>query len=387
VHTQYLVNILNHAGEKIAIIPSWRSLSIEKSINNFSTHTLSLDLDDPAVQYFAKDRFVQVMRSDVHEGMNWYQEYIGFHRTPSHQITEAHNKIFTSYGRSLEDLLNRRSILYYAPHDYTGPADNVMKQIVRENLGSLATVVAGRLRDGVFDGLQVEADSSQAPQWHGGRSYRNVLEVLKEISLSASVDFKIDFLAPTSTTLVGFRFVTGYPSLGDTLNLRFGPEYGNVAVPQYTASATEEVNVLVVAGGGTEAARTIYIGTTPAILESPWNDIELVRDSRNEADLTGLANTANSELLRLGERHSFVFQLIQTPTTLYGRDYHLGDTITVRFGSIVHTHKIVGVRITVNREGSEQIVCDFSDTESPTEAKLIRTIAERLHNLEHTGDI
>jgi hypothetical protein len=386
VTVSYLVNILDHAGDKIAVIPSWRTLSLELSINNFSTHTLSLDLDDSARQYFAKDRFVQVMRADIANGLDWYQEYIGFHRTPSHQITEAHNKIWTSYGRSLEDLLNRRSDLHRADiaARYDGPADDMMKKLVRENCGPLATLAgSNRLRDANFPLFEVEADTSQAGNWKGSRAYKNVLEIAKEISLASSVDFRVDLLSNP----FGFRFVTRYPQLGNVVNLRFGPEYGNVANPQYTASATEEVNVVVVAGSGVTVARDIEIVQSVAVLESPWNDAEIVRDARNEDSTDALIAVGNAELAKLAERESFVFQLIQTPVTMYGRDYRMGDIITVRFGDIVRTKKIVGVRINVSRDSHEQITCDFSDTESPSEAKLIRTISERLHALEHSGEI
>lgn len=383
--TQYLINILDHAGEKIAVIPSWNSLTLEETINGFHTHTLSMNLDDPGVQYFAKDRFVQVMRRT--DTIDWYQEYIGFHRTPSSQITEARNRLFTSYGRSMEDLLARRTNAWRAPHEYTGPADDVMKQVVRENCGPDATVLNGRIRNGNFTGFEVAANSSQAANWHGGRSYRNVLEILKEIALASNVDFTVDFIPPTSTTPVGFRFTTHYPQLGDIVNLRFGPEYGNVERPQYTASATEEVTVLLVAGSGQEAARNIQVVESAARLETPWNDIELSRDDRNETDAAGLISVGNSELNKLAEHHSFTFALLQTPATQYGRDYRLGDIISVRFGDVVHSHKIVGVRIGVSRDNTEEIVCDFGDLEAPSEEKIIRKIAERIHAIEHQGAI
>lgn len=387
MHAQYLVNILDHTGEKIAVLTTWNSLTIEKSINNFSTHTLSVHLDDSVVPLITKDRFIQVMRSDVHEGLNWYQEYIGFHRTPSRQITEAKNKFFTSYGRSMEDLLSRRTNAYRAPHEYTGPADDVMKQIVRENCGPNATLINGRLRNANFTGFEVAANASQAASWHGGRSYRNVLDILKEISLARSVDFKVDFIPPTSTTPIGFRFVTAYPQLGSVKNLLFGPEYGNVNRPQFTASATEEVTVLLVAGSGVEGARQIEIIESIARLETPWNDIELTRDNRNETDVSGMTAVGDSELVKLGEQESFTFELLQTPATLYGRDYNLGDIITVRFGDIVRTFKIVGVNISINRDQGETITCTFGTTEPPTNEKLIRTIANRIQGIEHQGAI
>lgn len=379
----YLINILNHSGQKVAVVHDWNSLTIEKRINSFHTHTLSLSLDDPNVQYFNKDYILQVMRSDVHEDMPWYEEYIGFIRTPSRQITQTNQKIFINYGRSLEDLLHRRSIAWRAPHEFIGAADDVMKQIVRENCGSLATQAMGRIRDAVFPLFEVAADSSQAVGWRGARSYRNVLEVLQEIAQAGSVDFKVDFVEP-----IGFRFTTHYPQLGSTVNLRFGPEYGNVINPQFTQSATEEVTTLLVAGSGTDAARQVQVVSSAATIETPWNDIELVRDQRNESNATSLTATANSELAKLGEQRNFTFQLVQTPTTMYGRDYNLGDKIRVSFLNLFNEYrKITGVNISVGRDRGEEITCTFGELPPPTEEELIRTISNRLHALEHSGSI
>lgn len=350
---------------------------------------------DDRVNLFELDALVQVQRDVPEMGIDWATEYIGFHRTRQFQLTEGGRHIFTSYGRSLEDLLRRRALLYFAPYQKTGPADDVMKQYVRENLGSLA-VTPARLRNGAISTVGVAANSSSGPQWEGSRAYRNLMEILLDISATSSVDFSMEIAPP------GIEFRTYFPQKGVdrtiTANppgsgrpaLIFSPEFGNMANVSYIKSRTEEATTVLVTGAGVQAGRNFYVESSPAIADSPINDIEITHDARNETVFGGLVYVAGKELAENAAQESFSFDVVQTPACFYGRDYFVGDKVTVRFADagIEVDKKILGVNITV-ADGRESLKMVFGDvtptplTDREALERVIQQLIARIRAIEY----
>lgn len=400
----YEVRLYNTDGQMIALLDDWRSLTVEHRLNSFSTHQLSLDAKDPRAHLFQLDCFVEVLRSDPANNLSMYREYIGFHRTPQFSISADGYYIFTSYGRSLEDLLNRRSLLYRAPYEKSGAADDVMKGFVRENAGSQATVANGRIVDGTFIGFSVAANNGLAGTWQGQRSWRNLLDVVREISLANAVDFNVEYVAPAQ-----FEFRTYYPQKGVDRTLTtgvvphvFSAENGNARVPTYVHSRTEEITVVAIMGSGEEAARVVrVVEDTDHVTHSPWNRIELARDARNETTNAALDAVGRSELERLITDENFTFEVLETPASVYGRDYRLGDLVTtllrvVDSNDVAYQFqidkKIVELSFTVAEDG-ESIRVRTGDlvslgTGSIRDLEIVfHNIIRRLQVVENSGTI
>jgi hypothetical protein len=164
---QYQVRLLDTSGSQVAVFDNPNSVYYFKRTNDFSYHTISIPLSDPRYKLFTTDAIVEVWRRIP--GGIWYVEYAGFHRTDQAQFTDPGSQNYTSYGRGYEDLLHRRSILYYsgtAGASKSGTVDDVAKAYVRENVGSLATVVNGRIQSGVISGFTVAANVSLGPAIH-----------------------------------------------------------------------------------------------------------------------------------------------------------------------------------------------------------------------------
>lgn len=398
--TRYLVRLYSLVDRSlVAVFDDFNSLTVEKRLNGISTHTLSMDSRDPRVALFELDALVQVQRNVPEAGIDWATEYIGFHRTPQYQLTEGGRHLFTSYGRSLEDLLNRRALLYFAPYLKSGPADDVMKSYVNENLGPLA-VTPNRLRNGVVAGFAVAANESLGPTWEGSRAYRNLLEIVKDISSASHVDFSIEPTALGTEFRTYFpqrgvdRSVTANPAGSGRPSLIFSPEFGNMANVNYIKSRTEEATTVLVTGAGVMAARNYYIESSAALADSPINDIEITHDARNETVFGGLVYVAHQELEQNAAQESISFDAVQTPAAVYGRDYFMGDIVTVRFAdaNVQFDKKILGLNINV-ADGKETIRFAFGDTEpvpltDPEALRLtIQRIIERLRAIEYGTSI
>lgn len=393
----YEVRLYSWTGTLQAVFDSWRSLELKKRLNGISSHTLAIDANDIRVPLFIKDYFVEIRRVN-HELGSWVVEYRGFHRTPRKQITQNGHEIFTSYGRSFEDLLRRRVLLYYAPYGKTAiPADDAMKQFVLENAGTGAVVTGipatSRFRNGVFTGFSVAPQVSAATVWSGDRTYKNLLDVIQEISVANSVDFAVLLGSSGYGT---YEFQTYYPygadrTVGGLTPHIFSPEYGNITIPDYTVSATEEVTAVTILGTGLGAGRDTLNGESIAINDSPWNSSEATRDARNQ-DGDQLYSILSDELLKGAAQESLTCEALQVPSSLYGVHYNVGDFVTIQFGSVTSNKRILGVDILVN-DTVNKIDVDFGDVlitpKTPQDAltQIVTNIKRKLGQLEHNGDI
>lgn len=338
----YMVNIYDTAGVKQATLGlenDVRSLVIEHQVNYVSTLTLGLWLGSYAVPFFTLDALVEVRRRVPEAGLDWYTEFIGFHRTPQKEITEADSRIFTSYSRGLLDLVKRSEILYYADTvgSAKGPAtaDDIIKAFVRENAGSLATVANARVRAHIMSGLAVDPDTSQAASIETANAWQNLLDAIRNIGEANSVDFDVAWGGAAAP--LTFTFKTYYPQLGTdrregTANPQvFAPELGNMRNPSHTLQRSEEVSVAAVLGPGEGPLRDVTIRTSTHTADSPWNDIEQAVNASGEDRTVALDQLGDQLLYEKRPAISMPFQVIQTAQSTYGKHYFLGDLVTGTF--------------------------------------------------------
>jgi len=363
----YQVRVYSTAGQIVAVLDRFRALTIEHRTNFSSTLTLSL-YDDPSVaQHFQLDSLIEVRRRYPEAGLDWYTEYIGFHRTPQHQITQTDSRIFTSYSRGLIDLLNRRSIRYYADTDGSakgpGPADDVIKDYVRENAGPLALTSNNRVADGVLPGFSVAANTSQATTYEGANAWRNLLDVCRDIGEPHNVDFDVAWLGGAS-----FEFRTFWPQqgtdrrVGTPNQMLFSIEAGNMTDISHTVSRTDEVTSVLVLGPGEGPLRdtTLVEAPVPTLIASPWNKIEQDQDASHEDRLHALIDIGNQVLYEKRAILNFTFQPIQNAYSAYQRHYFLGDIVTCRFSGLQADVKIRALTISLS-ENTERITMELEE--------------------------
>lgn len=332
----YQVRVYNTDGELQAVISNYRNLTIEHRTNLPSTCTIIMYARDPAIQFFTLDALIEVRRTYPEAGIDWYTEFIGFHRTPQLQVTPEDALIFTSYSRSLLDLVRRRSIRYYADTDGSakgpGPADDVIKDYVRENCGSLATVANNRVNDGIFPGFTIAANLSQAPTFEGADAWRNLLEAITDIGEPNNVDFDVVWLGGGN-----FEFRTYYPHLGTDRRVgtpnsfTFAIARGNVSNPSTTVSRTDEVTSALVLGPGEGPLRDTTLINSPAALHSPFNFIEAEYNGSGEDREAALNAAGNKLLYEKRAIKQVTLEPIQHALSAYHKHYFLGDLVTAVF--------------------------------------------------------
>lgn len=361
----YQIRVYSPVGVLLAVVDRFRTLQIEHRTNVPSTLTLALFSGEDAIQYFTLDALIEVRRRYPEAGLEWYTEYIGFHRSPQKQITLGDHRIFTSYSRGLLDLIRRRSVRYYADTDGSAkgpaPADDVIKDFVRENAGSLATLANSRVTAGVTPGLTVAPNLSAAAIFEGADAWRNLLEAITDIGEPNNVDFDVVWLGGAS-----FEFRTYFPQLGTdrragTANsVVFSTEFANMQNPSHTISRTDEITSCLVLGPGEGPLRDTTLVTANTLTDSPYNLIEQDQNASGEDREAALQAIGRAVLYEKRASTNFTFEPIQTPYTSYGQHYFLGDIVTGKFDDVEAACKIKAVTINLGTEG-ENITLELEE--------------------------
>jgi len=372
------VRVLDHTGTLVGIISDQTFLKYMHRVNYPGAIQIQMRGDHPMASQIGLDYFLQVRRSVLDQGIDWYTEGLYFARTSTYQDFENGRSNVTFYGTGLLSLLMRRLVLYYANTSFTdksGAGETVIKQIVDENAGPGASN-ASRLRNGVTPNLTLEPDQARGIAWSGGIAWKNVLDTIQEISLATGVYF--DVLYPDPSTLwflfrcyeglrgtdrrfLNINRTTGLNAAGNS-PLVFGLLRGNMISPSLSKNYDEEANVAVALGQGVEDARAVAISENAISMAlSPWNTREVSTNAVAETDDAALQLAADVLLSKKVAITDFNFNVLQTPACMYGRDYTWGDFVTGEYRGTQRDVYVNKVTITVQEGENEKIECELGD--------------------------
>jgi hypothetical protein len=340
--------------------------------------------------FFRPDWRIEVWRSPAY-GYPMRQEDVYMLRKPE-VYTREEDAVQTLFlrGRNGMDLLNRRSVIQYTDTQYTTKTDyidDMMKEIVREQMlyGSCLgyTGVVDNDRAWPQGEFTVQEDFSLGPNAKLSFADRNVLDIMRELmemsfnmNYTLSTNRKIYFgvvpveLTGSTATLAEPNARTGYEfrtfadlrGIDRTDGIEFSVENGNLKGPTYIESHFDEVNAVYVKGQGIDSGRaTLEVENLTLIRKSRWNRSEGVRSATYETDASGLQGEAD---VALGEGKP-IFNLDSvflnspgsknTPRSLYGIDWDMGDLLPVSYAGKQFEIEVVNVYVSVDDQGNENI--------------------------------
>jgi hypothetical protein len=348
----YLIEIQNPYGVKVAQINYNLTLRYSFGINKIS----SLFMELPSTvdrSLFQIDGRVLIYRNGVLEGNTvWLIRYPGL------TMRENGSIIFGLYAYSANELLQRRIVAYFATSSYSEKsdfADDMMKSIVRENFGALATDAD---RD-ISAYLSIEADLSLGPSMGKAFSWRNVFDVLSDIA-DVSAEKGTNLFFNVVLGLSGnFEFRTYVGQLGadrrstSASPLILSPGLGSISYGSVWDDYRDEVNAVYAGGDGERELRLVAEETDDArIGKSPINRREAFWDARNGVSLVTLSDDAKEKLFEGRARRRFGGTIANTWQTQYGRDWFFGDAVNVQFegGSYDCLIRSVAVDVTEGKE-------------------------------------
>lgn len=294
-------------------------------------------------------------------------EGIGFVRKLDYRQGESET-ILTVSGPDQNDLLNRRIVAYNANTSYTNKsnqADDMMRDVVRENLGASATD-ATRKWDGI--GLSVESDLTLGPSIDLAFSRAGVLETLQKAAKASEqggTALWFQLKPGWSSGLLTLRFEVRKDYLGrdrvsEGTPVVFGEELGNLAGAMLVEDYGEEVNYVYGGGAGNDDARYVYgLGDDGRIGRSVWNRREGWVDARNCTTEAEVQSKVKAALENGKPKLRFSGSLLEIENMRYGRDWDWGDWVSCSFVGKQFSGMVQAVRLEVDEQGNETIEARF----------------------------
>jgi len=346
--TNYTIFLYSPTGDLLDVYQTFSRLEIARKANDYGALDLELlpDVDHSKVKI---DGRILVQRQV--EGFDGYTEgetvYFVRKITRSNKNNE---KALRITAIDANHLLDRRIIAYAAKSaqaSKTGTIDNVMKAIVRENLGSSAITA----RD-LSAYIAVQADVSAGPAITKAFAYRGVLETLKELAdASIQLGTMVYFDIVWTGSMFEFRTYTnrrgGDKSSTSGNSIIFSEEAGNLVNPELIDDYTEEASFVYAGGIGEGAGRVIATQySTTRIGSSPFGRIEKMVDSRQTDVAAEVQADADAELQASRPRKLLSASLQDTPSTIYGVHYSFGDIVSAYYDGTVFDCNVDTVHIT-----------------------------------------
>lgn len=162
----------------------------------------------------------------------------------------------------------------------------------------------------------------------------------------------------------GFQFQTFADRRGMDRGSRlvFSTANSNLKGPYYSKNHLEEANAIIVKGSGRgESRATRVVKSDERINVSRWNRCEKIFEANYEVSDTELDSVGAAQLAEekpVEELDATFLNMAgseNTPSSLYGIDWDLGDTVPVWYAEQLFTCEIVVVYVAVNENGVETI--------------------------------
>ena len=246
-----------------------------------------------------------------------------------------------------------------APYTLSGNADDLMKEIVKDHLGSDAAAA----RDlSTSYGWGEEADVSAASSVStDDLNYMNLLDALRDIAEYTQPDtgnevfFGVE-VSSVPASVGGLTFVTrigqyGEDRTGTENAMIFGLEYGNLEEPRLEFTAAKSRNTVY----------AVAYGVNPR--ETEITTDEVTPFTRHETYARGYdtSNYAWGGTRAKGMKQPkwlFSGKLLDGPTGQYGKDFHFGDKVLVAYRGKRLEVRINKVQVKVNSAGRPDIWCE-----------------------------
>lgn len=373
VYPSYKVVLRDQSYEIVAVFDSWSKLSFTKEVNAIGSYDFAIDMYDERADLFELDGILEIWRSVPGCDLDWYCEFVGLHRFSEYTVDESGISLFVSHGVGPNDLLARTIINYLEAtiKSYKKvESETAMKEYVEENCGASATVLNERESNGVLPDFYVETDSGAGSVWEGDRAFDNLLDVLKDISKFAAIDFDTVWDPSSETftfqtyegqrgldrTITGLSPSTGLNSAGNIPTV-FSLELGNIRSLNKSFNRMSESNVVTVLGDGSGSTRKHQVRSAITSSDSPWNRREV---SRSKSGFESEMQQYGDEVLQeLSAKESMDFSPLMQSSTLYGRDYSVGDRVTIHFKGTDYSQRLNSVSVEITDEG-EVLQCRFA---------------------------
>jgi hypothetical protein len=374
----YTIWLSSPTGERIAVLDRFVRLEYRRRVNDAGfgmglfgrvSYPFTLMLSWPSlppslVRLFQRDYRLEVWRSVDGGLLELDTETVWFIAQVVQRVTGRGERVLIVHAEPATSLLSRRIVASASGGSRaqkSGPADDLIRAIVREHFGS----AAGTERD-VSAWLTIPTEGEDRS---GGASvskafaWRNVLTVLQELaeaSAEAGIPLFFDVVAPTPSTL---RFET-YAQVRGTDHSRgnsrgmepvvLSVETGTLTDVVRSVEWREEITAVYVGGQGARESRAVVeVSDAARAARVPFGRCEVLHDARQVAMTEGLTSEGHTRLREGQPAVTFSAQVVNRPSALYGVHWRFGDRVTAEFEGEVLTCRVDQVQVVVTRDGEK----------------------------------
>lgn len=356
--TDYAVELYSPLGTELATLDNLIVLDYARRVNNVGQLSVTLSTKYDSLIFYGGDVIPDLKLSVKRRigGGSFVLDMatIWLVRSAVRTIDENGQALTTLIAEDLISILNRRIVAYAAGSaqaDKTAVADNFIKAIVRENLGTLATDTSRS----VATYLSIAADVSAGPSISKAFSRRNVLTVMQEICKSANeagTYLAFDIVATSPSSPPVFSTFTGQRGIdrrwpGGLAPIVLGIEFGNLSFVRREYNHIDEVTYGYAGGQGQGVDRLIGAAQDATrIAKSPFGRIESFSDARSGGTTQAQVDDEADSLIKNNiPKNIFEARIVDTPKTVYGLHYGYGDYVTAVFQGESIDARIDSVRI------------------------------------------
>lgn len=362
----YSVWLSSPTGVQMALIDTLSRLEFSLTVNTVGVAKIDVMPDFP-ISWIQEDSRIGIWRQVPGAQKYLVGDTIWLVRDWDHVLDGQGREYISLLAYSANMILDTAIVDYASTTSYadkTDYIDDMMKAIIRENRGALAT---DSTRD-ISSWLTVESDESLGPSTTKAFAWRNVLAVLRELAQEADdagTPVFFDVVHTPGTTTLEFKTYVNqrgidHASTG-TKRVVLSPRNSTLSEIRRSYISSNEHNAVTVGGRGEGTDREIERDTDSVrIALSPFNRRELFVDARNteEGDTAALQAEAKTALKNHRPREIFSARIRDTEAVKYGREYGFGDRIKAEFRGRAVDCRLDSVSVLVER-GLETIQAEL----------------------------
>jgi len=362
---EYTVSVYNSSNILQAIVTDFVSVNVAKVVNGYDTLEMTIPYSSPTKPYLTKDSYIVVKRQNTTLGITEYVEFSG--------VIQLTRLIYNSLKRwqivafGWESLLARRIVAYnedapnYTSWQNISPT-TIMNDLVATNTTSESTTVGitARAVSGLIYDFYVDtsSDGQGTALLHvSDVSFANLLTAVQDLALRGNAQFEVVWNVLTGGT--GWTFKSASPLLASSTdrsaNVVFSVDNGTLANLTVTADYTTYVTTAIVRGIGAQNAtvRIVRPATAPTDLASREVFVEASALGNNTNDLNAIGDAKLAESAK--KAVSITTEVQQSVSNLYGRDYFIGDLVSVDTLDSIEVVQVNQVRLSMGSNGVETI--------------------------------
>lgn len=352
--SRHEVRIYDSSGSLQYNISGFSRLNYVKTVNTIGALELIMPKGDFEFDDFSIDMTLEVYKQ--YQGDMRLQNDTSYFLLDWEIMNDGGQDLVRLMAKDAMFLLDTRIVDYYSgsseaqKSDY---ADDMMKEIVDENMGSSAP------SDRQFPNFSIDGDVSASEEIDMAFAWRRVYSVCRDIcgmakDLGTDTFFDIERSSPGNyvfRTYTDYRGVDHTASSGDFRPV--GKDFGNLSNVRLSEYHSNERNSIVVGGQGTQTERNK--SSYSPIDAGYYRTIEMFQDARNETDSDRLSDYARQAYNRYKFTRTISGELVETPGMRYGIDFGFGDALTVEAFGYYADCIIQAVAVQVDQNKTEKI--------------------------------